>query len=302
MNTDSTDTNLTPEPAPAPETEDFAAFERRTLGREEPAEADPQPDPSEADPEGDEPEGEGEDEAGEEEQPRKGKTAKERIDELTTARRQAERDAEYWRGVAEGRIKPQAEPQPEATDDRDPNAGPDPAEYEYGESDPKYLVALARHEARQEFEEQRQREAIEREVTELEQGWKSRAETAKEKYADFDEKVIASADRGEWPCPLPLALGIMQSEVGDDIAYHLASNPDEAKRIAALPDLQMAREFGRLEARFMTPAAQPQKKIATDAPEPAPSRTRGAGGKFAPDDDTTDFAAFEAKYGSKGRR
>lgn len=300
MTTESTDT--TPSPAPAPEDEGFAAFERRTLGREEPEAGEPAAEPTDAEPEGDELDGEGEADQDQDEQPRKGKSAKDRIDELTRNMREREREAEYWRGVAEGRIKPQAEPQPEATDDRDPNAGPDPADYDYGESDPKYLVAVARHEARMEFEEQREREAIEREVADLEKGWEGRIETARETYADFDEKVTAGAARGEWPCPPLIALGIKQSEVGYHIAHHLATNLDEAVRIAALPDILQAREFGRLEARFSTPPAQtPKPKIATDAPLPAPSRTRGAGGRFDTDDNTTDFAAFEAKH-SRPRR
>lgn len=247
---------------------------------EEAAAEEPKPDPE---PQDDLSDGDGEDDgvdaAEEEPQPRKGKTAKERIQELNAKAREKEREAEYWRGVAEGRIKPQAEAEPEAAAVPEPNAGPDPADFEYGESDPKYILARAKFEARQEYEEQRERESIEREIAELETGWKSRVETAKETYPDFDEKVTARAERGEWPCPPLIALGIKQSEVGDHVAYHLATNLEEATRIAALPDILQAREFGRLEGKFLNAPQAPARKV-TKAPEPPTTLSRGTSGRF----------------------
>jgi len=91
------------------------------------------------------------------------------------------------------------------------------------------------------------------------------------------------------------------------VAYHLANNRDEAKSIAMMHPLEQARAFGRLEARFLAEAAakvaepKPEPKVKTDAPEPPTHRARGGGGKFSVDDDTSDFAAFEAKH-ARGRK
>lgn len=284
-------------PTAAPEPTDFAAFERQVLGRDD---LDPDQQPDLAQP------GEDDDEliveeGAEEQHPRKGKTAKERIAEVIGESRAHQRDAEFWRGVAEGRIQhPDAKPAPVQQDPGD-NPAPNPSDYEYGEADPKYIAAMARHEARQEFAAQREQERVEAGLAQLEENWASRREAAREKYPDFEEKVIKSAARGEWPCSPVITLGIKDSPVGDDIAHYLATNLDDAVRIHALNPIQQAREFGRLETRFMSPAA-PSKKIATDAPEPAPSRARGAGGRFTVDDETTDFAQFEAKYGNRSKR
>ncbi len=229
------------------------------------------------------PEGDAEPEA--EEQPRrKSKSIQERFDEVTAARREAEREADYWRGVAEGRIKPEPAKPDQAPAKRDLNPGPDPADFEYGEADPKFIAAVARHEAKLEFEAQREHDRIESEMAQLEKGWTDRKAEAIEKYPDFEEKVTRTAARGEWPCPPVIALGIKQSEVGHHVAYHLASNLDEAIRIAELPDILQAREFGRLEARFMAQqeaGPEPEKKLST-APPPPQTRARGSGGQFEP--------------------
>lgn len=285
--------------AGADDAEDFAAFERRTKGAEEPKGAD-EPGADDGDPD----DGDGDELEPEAEEPsqRRGKTAKERIAEITRRAHEKEREAEYWRGVAEGTVKRQPEqPKDDAATAAEDDAEPNADDYEYGEADPKYLVDVAKHTVRKEMAEARQREVIESNLQRVEQDWQSKAATAKEKYPDFDDRVIAAAAKGEWPCSQIVSLGIKTSEVGADIAYHLATNVEEAKRIDALSPIEQARELGKLEGRFAQDPA-PQRKIATDAPEPPPARARGAGGQFAVDDDTTDFAAFEAKHGSKARR
>jgi hypothetical protein len=60
---------------------------------------------------------------------------------------------------------------------------------------------------------------------------------------------------------------INSSPVSHELAYHLAKNTDESRRIAALPPLAAARELGRLEAKLTSgPTAKP--RISTNAPEP----------------------------------
>lgn len=279
---------------------DFAAFERRVKGGADPGNDDGH-EGGEANPDDGDGDGDDLDPEDGEHAPRKGKTAKDRIDELTRNMREREREAEYWRGVAEGRNKPETGNDAEGANAADEDVMPDPADYDYGEADPKYLVDLALHTTRKEIAEARLREVVEANLRRVEDDWQSKTTAAKEKYPDFDDKVIATAAKGEWPCSPVVSLGIKTSEVGADIAYHLATNVEEAKRIHALTPIEQARELGKLEGKFAKDPA-PRGKIATDAPEPAPVRARGAGGQFAVDDDTTDFAAFEAKHRLKSGR
>jgi hypothetical protein len=57
---------------------------------------------------------------------------------------------------------------------------------------------------------------------------------------------------------------MIESDQSADIVYHLAKNPEEAKRIAALPAYAQAKEIGKLEDRLS--AKKPIK--VSNAPEP----------------------------------
>jgi hypothetical protein len=210
-------------------------------------------------------------EAEAEEKP-KGKSVQERIDEITAARREAEREAEYWRSKA-------LDKQPETQSEAQPDAEPDPENYEFGEADPRYLKDIVRHEMRQELAQKRQRASVASAVEKLDANYSQRLESVKDELPDYDEKVTQSAKRGEWPLPPLLAIASKESEVGPKVLYHLATNREEAIAISRLSPIEQAVAFGRLEAKFLgAPAVQPN--IATNSPEPAPARTKG--GQFAP--------------------
>lgn len=230
----------------------------------------------------------------------------ERIDELTAARREAEakaaeaaRQAEYWRGVAEGKAPPKEDAKGEAEDS---DAEPDASKYEFGEADPKYIKDLAKHEARMEVRTEAARAKVQAEVAQMEANWQTGVAEATGEYDDFNEVVVKGAEEQKWACPPVVSLGIKQSKVGAHVAYHLAKNSDEAKRIADLHPFEQAREFGRLEMKIemergvkTAPAEEgkPKPRAVTSAPPPPKSQSRGAGGQFKVAADTDDFAAFE---------
>jgi hypothetical protein len=221
----------------------------------------------------------------EEDKPRK-PTAKDRIDELTRLRREAERDAEYWKAKA---LQPEA-PQvhtPAAT----PSA-PDPEKYEAGEFDSRYIKDLARYEAKQEVAEAMAAAKAEQQQGQSLAVWTSRLNAAAETYSDFEEKVVLGAQRNEWACSPEMGEALRASEKGPDIAYQLATNPAEAARISRLSPALQYMELGKLEAKL----AQPKPKTVTSAPEPT-TQVRGSGGKFVVDPSTDDFAAFDKQYG-----
>lgn len=297
---------------------DFSAFEAAATA-DEPEVTEVTPEEGEG---AEEPDTNVNDEAGEPEgdKPEKGrsKPAHERIAEITKARREAERERDELRqriealesGKAPEQSKPQASEALKAIEAAQPD--PNDPKYEFGEADPQYLadltdwkvdVRLAKRDAelaeKQEKAEQEQRQAAMQKVaSNLDTSWQEKAKAGAEKYDDFNEVVLEGAAAEAWPCPPLVAIGIASSDQGADIAYHLAKNPTEAEELAKLSvtdPMEAARRFGRLEARFETPAANTNARRVTNAPEPPKHTARGAGGKFEVDGSTTDFAAFERK-------
>lgn len=238
------------------------------------------------------------------------KTAQERIGEITHARREAERraDAERTRADAaearaaaleRGDTKQPLTKQPEAAkDDKD---RPKPDAYEYGELDGKYIAdvtayevnkAIATHTAKQ--EETRQAEAAAVKQREYQKRAGDMLEAGRAKFEDFDDQVLEGTVITKELTGVIHDL-LLESEVGADIVYHLATHPKEARAIFSKSAIAQAADFGRLEARFTAPPKAEKKPDPKppSAPDPV-KQPRGAGGKFATAPETSDFAAFEA--------
>lgn len=199
---------------------------------------------------------EGVDDGGDDGPKKPAKGVQKRLDELTRNWRDAERDRDRWRDMAMRGGQPQqpgAEPKPAPS----PGAAPKPEDFPTYDA---YLIAQAKHELRQELTQAEREKAQEQEATQVASGWRTQVDTAKGKYADF-EAVAFSA-----PISESVAHMVAASDVGADLAYHLGKNPDEARRISALPPVVAARELGRLEAKLS--AAPPPKP--TQAPPPVP--------------------------------
>jgi hypothetical protein len=183
----------------------------------------------------------------------------------------------------------------------DPDTEPKATDFEYGELDARYIRALARFEARQEFKagqdnqnKARQTDAAAREAQELGEKKATLEKAGTAKFEDFDEVVIQGAADGEWPLSVELGKLILGSEVGHMIAYHLASNPKEARQVFGKSPLEQAAYFGRQEAKYSSEEDAPKQEIRIPkAPAPL-NGARGRGGKTPVSPDTSDFASFEA--------
>lgn len=225
-----------------------------------------------------------------------GASVQKRIDELTAARREAERDAAEARRELE---QLRAHQPPKKEDTRSEGEAPNPDDYEFGEADSRFIADTATFYANQAYERRAREAEATAQLREVESRWAGAIsnEEIVQQYPDFQEKVTEGANKGSWDCSPLMALMIKSSDVGPHIAYHLASNAAESKRIAGMVPIEQALEIGRLEGRLAaeksakSPAAP---RVASNAPPP-PQRTRGAGGKFAVEADTDDFAAFD-KY------
>jgi len=209
----------------------------------------------------------------------------ERIGELTAELRETQRQLAEEKRLREDAAKPKDTPAEEA------KKAPDPADYEFGEADAKFIAASARWHADQRFDERQEMADREAMIAEIETGWKGAISepSVAEQYPDFEEKVTKGADRKDWACTPVMAVLIKRSDVGVHVAYDLASNADESRRIAALSPEQQLYEIGRIEGRvsaaLTAKGAEPAPKRATNAPSPPEARSRGAGGKFATDGD-----------------
>lgn len=170
-----------------------------------------------------------------------------RIDEVTRQKYDAQREADYWRGVAEGRTP--ANPQPEQ------QVGP-PDRWEDPEGYDQWLI----NQATQKFAEEQQRQTALRTFEE-------REARARQTYPDFDSVVRDPT----LPITPTMAEVIRESDLGPEVAYHLGTNRQEAQRIAGLPPHRQAVELGRIEALLSKPPAPQIKPI-----PPAPPATVGA--------------------------
>lgn len=239
------------------------------------------------------------------------KSAAERIGDLTAARRSAERTADTERGRAD-RLQAELDAiksgkTPLTTQDdtatSDP-ASPDPSQFDYGELDPKYIAALARHEtakalkaAKADDDKARQTQAADAKRQELGAKQDTLVKAGVKLHDDFDEVVMQGAKDGKWELSPHLGELLLDSEFGPDIVYELAKDPDEAARVAKLSPTEQAKFLGRQEAKFEA-AKSSQGKTPPKAPQapPPPKTPRGNSGSHKTGADSQDFAAVEAAW------
>jgi len=122
----------------------------------------------------------------------------------------------------------------------------------------EYAEALAEWSAekalldRDKQEQQRKAEAEKQQVI---QAWSKKLESAKVDLPDFDEMVASSQVqvRDE------VRDAILESDVGPQILYHLASDDDYAQKFAQMPVGKALRELGKLEVQFERKEAPVEK-------------------------------------------
>jgi len=184
-----------------------------------------------------------------------------RIDELTRKRRDAERDAEYWRQQAQKQPeKPVEEVKPEPLKTL--------ADFDYDES--KYQSHLfgkaqegAVESARQVLKEEQSQQSASRKISDF----RGREAEFSKDVDDYHE-VVQNRD---------LRINQVMADVatemdgGPEVLYYLGKNPDLADKISQLSPLSAAREMGRLEAKIQS--QEKSGKQVSEAPAPAPKLT-----------------------------
>lgn len=195
--------------------------------------------------------------------------------EAARAEAQKEREA---REALEARLKElegKVNPPAKAQDD----FGPEPKPEEFNDMF-EYAKALAEYTADKKLME-RDRQEADRKAAEqraqFEKSWADRVNAARSELPDFDDMVQSS----DVSISDPVRDAIMESDVGPQILYHLAENPDFAKKLGEGSVISALRQIGRLEAQFEKTApkasAPEVKSTAVKSKAPAPiTPIRGA--------------------------
>lgn len=199
---------------------------------------------------------------------------------LSKERRKREEISRRLQVTEELALRGRSEPKPEAkpVDNGEPRRESFDSYEGYLEAraewraDQKVAQALKAHSERftQERAAQSEQEAAKR--------FRDHAAKVAAEIEDFED-VMAASDA---PMSREMATAITRSgEMGPRIAYHLAKNPDEARRIAALDPAEQAMEIGFLKASV---SKEPTKKP-SKAPAPIEPVKSGKSGN---DDDMPD--------------
>jgi hypothetical protein len=99
---------------------------------------------------------------------------------------------------------------------------------------------------------------------------------AKKAYQDYDEVIAESSDV---PIPQGCIRAILSSDMGAEIKYYLAKNPDEAYALNEMPPDLAIRKIGMIEGKLTAQKERKPKK--SNAPDPInpPAGNGSAGGK-----------------------
>lgn len=202
------------------------------------------------------------------------KGVQERIDELTRSRREAEREAEYWKVRAQANDKQPPAKAAETTERPVRTNFADEDAYLDALADFKVEEKLAARDAKQ-AQEQQQRSRVEA-ATKVATSWEERKEAARAEIADFDQ-VMEGADH---PVRNHVAELIMEHDQGPKLMHHLAQHPEEIDKLNEMSPAKAAFELGKLAVKFeKAPVADSSSKpVATVSKAPPPAaRSVGAG-------------------------
>jgi len=256
--------------------ENLADFQAKKLGLAQPetpteaADAEPV-----VEQDGSESEAEGEAATGEKKQNPK---LEKRFSELTKQREAAREEAERerkTREALEARLKDlEAKVNPPKSDEPDPR--PTMAQFSDAE---EWAAALAEWTTDRRMRERDQAELArkaEEEQSRMRQKFQERLEATKKELPDWDE-MIASSDVS---VSQPVTDAIIESDVGPQVLYYLAENPDFARELAEKSITSQLRAIGRLESKFETKPVV-KEPVAKKSNAPAPITPLKSGGNPA---------------------
>ena len=203
-----------------------------------------------------------------------------RFSELTKQREEARKEAQREREQRESlenrlkELEERATPRPVEIQE---NVKPQPHQFndafEYAEalaewSTEQALINRDKQEAERRAQEERNK---------VLDGWNKRLNEAKADLPDFDDMVASS----DVVVSDHIRDAILESDVGPQILYHLAENPELADKLNSGSPISALRQIGRLEAQFErkeAPVAETKPSVArSKAPAPINPIKTGSG-------------------------
>jgi hypothetical protein len=201
-----------------------------------------------------------------------------RFSELTKQREAARQEAERerkTREALEARLKDlEAKVNPPKSDE--PDSRPTMAQFNDAE---EWAAALAEWTTDRRMRERDQAELArkaEEEQSRMRQKFQERLEVTKKELPDWDE-MIASSDVS---VSQPVTDAIIESDVGPQVLYYLAENPDFARELAEKSITSQLRAIGRLESKFESKPVV-KEPVAKKSNAPAPITPLKSGGNPA---------------------
>lgn len=197
--------------------------------------------------------------------PPKPRGVQKRLDELTKARHDAEREKEYWREMA---MRQQNEPQKPA---QSQETSDEPTLEGHDFDVAAFTKAWAKWDRQQEAKQAEQAKANEAAAARTKKYQDSAAEFAAQN-PDYQQVV----SNPYLPMTQDMVDAITEADNPAAVAYHLAKNPSEAERIAGLTVAGIGRAIGKIEAELSSSVPSPPiRKTVTNAPPP-PSTLSGS--------------------------
>ena len=205
--------------------------------------------------------------------PKQNPKLEKRFSELTKRAKQAEAD----KASLEARLQELESKQAPAPKQADP-VSEKPQASQFNDAF-EYAEALAEWSAEKALEQrdiQEQQRKVDEQRNEVIKSWSAKLEAAKADIPDFDDMVASSnvQVRDE------VRDAILESDVGPQILYHLASDDDYASKLAAMPTNKALKELGKLEVQFERKEAPIEKSepvARSKAPAPIKPLTAGKG-------------------------
>lgn len=144
---------------------------------------------------------------------------------------------------------------------------------EYNKELRAYDRNLAKQEALEEFETKQREESSKKEVAEKAKNYSQQQEIARKTHDDYDD-VLADVDDVE--VKVSIRNMLLESDVGAEMAYHLASNPDLLDELNArnLSDVQLGKRLGQIEASLQNKTSKPAVNVTKVPPPIKPIRAK----------------------------
>lgn len=234
-----------------------------------------------------------ENQQGAESRPRKGGFQR-KIEKLT-------QEAEFWREQALKNPQKQSDSrETRPTEEKVPKLDDFDSYDEYVRADARYQ---ARQEVKKTLDERDQtarHESLKAEKAKRIEGYHERENTARERYADFDD-VVSGSDA---PMTEAMRDAVLESDMGPEVVYYLAQNPEKAAAMTKMGVTALNREVGRIEAMIekqpseSEAAPQNSDKRPTKAPAPIKAVNTGTaktGETYRKDMSQQEFNAMRAR-------